>query len=57
MLAHRYNEKTGRKEYALVSTKTPGKVLEWFGEKRPSPARIQKSENRVEMFKHMKSTK
>lgn len=53
MLTRLKNPHTGQKEYCLVSS-DGRKVLEWYGPARPSPARVQKSEARVEMFKHMK---
>ena len=43
MLTQRVNPKTKRKEYALVSVKSPGKVL-------PSDAEIARVEARVEHY-------
>jgi hypothetical protein len=52
MKAKRFNKKTGRKEWALVSRKTPSKILEWYGAKEPSDQQIAKSEARVRYYKH-----
>lgn len=52
MLTQKKNPKTNKTEYCLVSVKTPGKVLEWFGTKMPSEARVEKSEKRVTYFKN-----
>lgn len=49
-----YREKTGRKEWALVSRKNPEKVLKWFGPKKPSKEEVLKEERRVQFFKHAK---
>jgi hypothetical protein len=54
MLGRHVNPKTGKVEWALLSTSKPGKVLQYFGSKKPSPATVAKAESRVEMFKHMK---
>ncbi len=52
MLSQKVNPKAGKKEYCLVSTKPPGKVLEYFGSKKPSAAKVAKSERRVEFYEH-----
>jgi hypothetical protein len=53
MLTTRVNPKTGKEQYCLISTSND-RVLEWYGEKKPSLATVAKTEARVEMFKHMK---
>jgi hypothetical protein len=53
MLTQRVNDKTGEKEYCLVSTKDPSKILKWFGKEKPSDEAVSKEEARVEMFKHI----
>ena len=53
MLRKRKNKNTGRSEWALVSRKTPSKILKWFGVRKPSHARFMKEERRAQMFKHM----
>jgi Zn finger protein HypA/HybF involved in hydrogenase expression len=53
-LVHKHNDKTGKKEYALVS-KDGSKVLEWYGTKKPSEETVKKSEQRVQFFKHAKA--
>jgi hypothetical protein len=40
------------KEWALLSISKPGRVLEWFGSKKPSAATVEKSEKRIQYFKH-----
>jgi len=56
MLSQKVNPKTGKKEYCLVSTKKPGKVLEYYGTRKPSNERLARSERRVEFYeKHGKS--
>lgn len=52
MLGQKVNPHTGKKEWALLSISKPGRVLEWFGNKRPSQERVQKSEKRIQYFKH-----
>lgn len=54
MLKKVNNPNTGRSEYALVSVKTPGKVLKYFGQDKPSETEVQKEEARVNWFKHKK---
>ena len=54
MLTQKKNPNTGKKEFCLVSVKSPGKVLEWYGTKRPSEARVEKSEKRVAYFENRK---
>ncbi len=53
MLSKKVNPHTGKSEYCLESVTSKGKVLEWYGPKKPSEARVQKSEKRVQYFKHM----
>ena len=38
--------------YALVSKTNPGKVLKWFGKKKPSKEAVTKEERRINWFKH-----
>ncbi len=52
MLTTKKNPKTNKTEYCLVSVKSPGKVLEWFGSKKPSEGRVSKAEARVKYFKN-----
>lgn len=54
MLRKKYNPKKKRSEWALVSTSKPGKILKWFGVKKPTENRVQKEEKRVQFFKHKK---
>ncbi len=51
MLDKRVNPHTGRQEYCLVSVSS-GKVLEWYGPKKPSEEKVKQSEARVQWFKH-----
>jgi hypothetical protein len=51
ILVQKKNKKTDKLEWALVSKKDR-KVLKWFGAKRPSDARVQKEEKRIQFFKH-----
>ena len=51
MLTQRHNPHTNREEYCLVSIGS-GKVLEWYGPKKPSDERVKESEARVQWFKH-----
>lgn len=51
MVRLKYNPKTGRKEYALVS-RDGSKILEWFGANKPSKEAYKKAEARVQYFKH-----
>ena len=51
MLVQRYNSKHKRKEWALVSL-DGSRVLQWFGPRRPSEKRVEKTERRVRYFKH-----
>lgn len=59
ILVQKVREKTGKKEWALV-TKKPDKrtgkrrVLYWFGSKKPSKESIDKQESRVQYWKHKK---
>lgn len=52
-LVQKLNKKTDKKEWALVSKKDNNKVLEWYGVQKPSEKRVEESEKRVQMFKHM----
>ncbi len=52
MLKLKFNAKRKRSEYALVSTSDPGKILEWFGPKKPNPKRVAAAEKRVTYFKN-----
>lgn len=52
MLRKKYNPNKSRSEWALVSVKKPGKVLKWFGLKKPSQQRVQAEERRVKFFEH-----
>ncbi len=51
MLDKRKNPNTGREEYCLVSVSS-GKVLEWYGLKKPNEEQVKKSEARVNRFKN-----
>jgi hypothetical protein len=51
MVTKKYNEKSGQKEYALVSRKS-GRVLEWFGPTKPTKARYKAAEARVQYHKN-----
>ena len=51
MLDRRVNPNTGKSEYCLVSVSS-GKVLEWYGPKKPGEDRVRESEARVNWFKH-----
>jgi hypothetical protein len=51
-LVKKRREDKDREEWALVSKSSPGKVLEWFGPKKPSEGTVQKAEARVQFFKH-----
>lgn len=50
-LVQRKNDKTDKLEWALVSKKN-GRVLKWFGARKPSDEAVQKEERRVQYFKH-----
>lgn len=52
MLGQKVNPHTGKKEYCLLSISKPGRVLEWYGVKKPSPDRVEKSERRITYFKN-----
>jgi hypothetical protein len=54
-LVKKHREDTDREEWALVSRKTPSKVLQWFGTEKPSDEAVAKAEARVEFFKHQAS--
>ena len=51
MLDKRKNPKSGKVEYCLVSVPN-GKVLEWYGAKKPSGGKVRESEARVNWFKN-----
>ena len=51
MLDRKLNPKTGKFEYCLISVSS-GKVLEWYGKKKPSEEKVKESEARVQWFKH-----
>ena len=52
MVDQKVNPHTGKKEWALLSKSKPGKVLEWYGSRRPSAETVEKSERRVQYYKH-----
>lgn len=52
MLAQRLHQKTGQKEWCLVSVKDPTKILEWYGKSKPTTEQVAESEKRVEFYKH-----
>jgi hypothetical protein len=52
MLRQKVRESTGKKEWCLVSESKPGKVLEWYGQEKPSTERVAQSEQRVQYYKH-----
>jgi hypothetical protein len=52
ILKQKYNKKTKKKEWALVSKSKPSKVLKWFGARKPSKDRVNKEEKRIQYFKH-----
>lgn len=52
VLVQKHNDNTGKTEYALVSKDNHDKVLEWYGTEKPSDERVQKTEKRVQYFKH-----
>ena len=54
ILKQKYNEKTNQREWCLVSKKDHNKVLEWYGPKKPNKERVEKTEKRVQFFKHNK---
>jgi len=55
ILVQKYRKDKDRKEWALVSKKDRSKILEWYGTSKPSKDRVNKTERRVQMFKHMGS--
>lgn len=55
-LIKKHNKKTDRQEWALVSKNDHDKVLEWYGPKKPSAERVQKTERRVQYFKHVNAS-
>ncbi len=56
MLTKKINPESGKSEYCLVSTSSPGKVLKWFGVNKPSPEDVEKEEKRVSYFKHRRKS-
>ena len=52
MLGQKVNPHTGKKEYALLSISKPGRVLEWYGSRKPSAQTVAKSERRIQWYKH-----
>ena len=52
VLVQKVNKNTGKKEWALVSKKDHDKVLEWYGAEHPSKERVEKTEKRVQWYKH-----
>jgi len=54
MLNKRKNPKSGKVEYCLVSVSS-GKVLEWYGARKPSEEKVRESEARVNWFKNKRS--
>jgi len=59
ILVQKVREKTGKKEWALVTKKPDSRtgrrrVLYWFGSKKPSKDSIDKQESRVQYWKHKK---
>ena len=51
MLVRRVREGTGTLQWALIS-KTTGRVLRWFGKKKPSANVVAKAEKEIQYFKH-----
>jgi len=54
ILTQKVNEKTGNKEWALVSKKNR-RVLKWFGARKPSEEAVKKEEKRIQYFKNVAS--
>lgn len=52
MLRRKYNEKTKKTEWALLSKSKPHKVLRWFGARKPSDEHVHEEEKRIQYFKH-----
>lgn len=50
MLRYKYNKKRKRHEWALVARST-GRILQWFGVKKPSKGTFDEAEQRVQYFK------
>ena len=50
-LIQKKNDKTDKKEWALVSKSDPSRVLKWFGTKKPTKEEVYKEEKRVQWFK------
>jgi hypothetical protein len=51
MLKKIKHSKSGKMVWALVSVSKPGKVLEYYGAKKPGPGTVKKSEARVKYYK------
>jgi len=56
ILIQKHNEKTNKKEWALVSKDNKDKILEWYGSKKPSKEEVGKTEKRVQYFKNKTSS-
>ena len=54
-LLKKYNKKTKKKQWALVSMTDEDKVLKWFGDKKPSEDSVAREEKRVRFFKYVKN--
>jgi hypothetical protein len=52
LLRKKYNKKTKKTEWALLSRSKPHRVLKWFGGRKPSAKRVQKEEKRIQYYKH-----
>lgn len=52
LLRKKYNKKTKKTEWALLSRSKPHEVLKWFGARKPSEKRVNKEERRIQYFKH-----
>jgi hypothetical protein len=52
MLRKKYNNKTKKTEWALLSRSKPHRVLKWFGARKPSHKNVVEEEKRIQYFKH-----
>jgi hypothetical protein len=52
LLKKKYNKKTKKTEWALVSKSRPHRILRWFGARKPSKERVHEEEKRIQHFKH-----
>ncbi len=52
MIKKTLNPKTGKKDFALLSTSKPKRVLKHFGPNKPSEQAVAREEKRVNYFKH-----